>query len=62
MNKKSFITWLKVDDRSTEVEKVEPCLGLRLEELQSEVGNLRHEIESLNEKLKKAEQVKLKEC
>ena len=29
----------------------------RLEELQTEVGNLRHEIESLNEKLKKAEQV-----
>ena len=36
---------------------VESQLNVKLDEAKIEVGNLRHEIESLNEKLKRAEQV-----
>lgn len=48
------------DVKQTEVENVDVDSDFvsKVDELAAEIGNLRHEIESLNEKLKKAEQVK----
>jgi hypothetical protein len=44
---------------SPNVENIDSQLVGKLDEAKIEVGNLRHEIESLNEKLKRAEQVKI---
>ena len=48
------------DVKQTEVENVDVDSDFvsKVDELAAEIGNLRHEIESLNEKFKKAEQVK----
>jgi hypothetical protein len=44
-------------ESTVDVEKSDTILVGKLEEARVEVGNLSHEVESLNEKLKKAEQV-----